>query len=366
MRINFKEERQMKDQDIFSLFSRNFGVLLLIAASLFVSVSAYAAADSFEPDNTLQNAKAILIHDPRPEFAEPGYDWIQSHNFYDVSDEDWVKFYGVKDEIYTVKVKEPGSNCNAVIGIYDKFGDLVIPEEVNDEPVGKEEYAEFVCKADGIYYARIRQSSGSGYGENTDYKLVLYIPIQEDTGNLYGTIISSVSLASVADATVNTTDGRGKSIYLGYNRETGYYSSPHPPGSFTLTVTATGYEEKKPENIYVNQFGGTEINIKLDPKNNEQPKYHSADSNQDCSINISEMLSTSQLCTSGYYHCDSGNSDGYAPGAGDRSCKPHDSDYAPQDWKISHEELSRITLFWERGGYHSDPWGEDGFAPGRQ
>ncbi|OQX25204.1 MAG: hypothetical protein BWK80_16860 [Desulfobacteraceae bacterium IS3] len=343
----------MKDQNIFSLFGRAFGVLLLITASVFISVSAFAAADSFEPDNTLQNAKAILIHDPRPEFAELGCDWVQSHNFYDVGDEDWVKFYGVKDEIYTVKVKEPGSKCNAVIGIYDKFGDLVIPEEVNDELVGKEEYAEFICKADGIYYARIRQSSSAEYGENTDYKLALYIPIQSEKEILYGDISPRVRNITI------TTTGKTGTLAEGCISS---YSSIHSVGSFILTATAMGYEIYTKQ-IYVKEFGATKFDIRLTPIS----KFHSADYNQDYSINLSEMLKISQLYANGFYHCDpTCNEDGYAPGPGDQSCDPHNSDYAPTDWQINYTEFSRILQFWNMGGYHSDPGGEDGFAPGRQ
>ncbi len=124
--------------NISASFSGSCFFLLLL---LFVLIPprSFASPDAYEPDNTIENATPILLHDT--EFSDSGDDVFQSHNFYHTGDEDWVRFHALRGQFYTVKVKEPSSGCNAIIGIYDKFGDLQIPEEVNDEPVGTEEYA---------------------------------------------------------------------------------------------------------------------------------------------------------------------------------------------------------------------------------
>ncbi|GEM_PF-2105522 len=349
----------MKVSKFFSFFFKMFSGLLLITASISFSAEAFASADSYEPDNTLQNAKAIPLHDSRPESAGSEYDWIQSHNFYDVGDEDWVKFYLVEGKIYTVEVKEPGSKCNAAIGIYDKFGDPVIPEE-NMAFAGEKEYTQFTCKADGIYYARIRQI-GAAYGEDTDYKLVLYIPIQ---GTDWGRICGNIK-PPVPNAILSTTEVGS----LSYNNIS-YYHIPHPPGSFILTVEATGYETcSKP--FEINERQDTTLDdISLKPINNEPPKYHSADYNSpDYEISLSELLRLIQIYNEGgAYHCDPKGEGGYAFGAGsaeERKGEPHDSDYNPQDWNISQSELLRLIQLRTSGLYHSDPAGEDGFAPGK-
>jgi len=46
-------------------------------------------------------------------------------------------------------------------------------------------------------------------------------------------------------------------------------------------------------------------------------------------------------------------------------CTPHDSDYKPQDWRITLSELLRVIQLYNSPGYHPDPDTEDGFAPGK-
>jgi formylglycine-generating enzyme required for sulfatase activity len=92
-------------------------------------------------------------------------------------------------------------------------------------------------------------------------------------------------------------------------------------------------------------------------------QYHSADTSQDNVISLPELLRVILLYNSGGYHCAPGTEDGFAPGPGDSSCSPHDSDYNPRDWKIDLSELLRIIQFYNFGGYHVQCGAEDGFAP---
>ncbi len=89
-----------------------------------------------------------------------------------------------------------------------------------------------------------------------------------------------------------------------------------------------------------------------------------ADQNQDGQISLSELLRVVQFFTSGGFHCEAGTEDGYAPGTGDTSCAPHDSDYNPRDWQINLSELLRLIQFFTSGGYHACAEGEDGFCAG--
>ncbi len=93
---------------------------------------------------------------------------------------------------------------------------------------------------------------------------------------------------------------------------------------------------------------------------------HSADQDNDGRINLSELLRIIQFYNFGGYQCSPGTEDGYAPGQGNTSCPPHDSDYAPQDWQISLSELLRVIQFYNFGGYHycPDQGTEDGYCPG--
>ncbi|HPO17411.1 MAG TPA: hypothetical protein PLI09_28520 [Candidatus Hydrogenedentes bacterium] len=73
-----------------------------------------------------------------------------------------------------------------------------------------------------------------------------------------------------------------------------------------------------------------------------------------------------QLYNSQGYHCEPGTEDGFAPGPGDTACRPHNSDYAPQDWSIGLSEILRVFQFRNSGGYHYCPGDdtEDGFCLG--
>lgn len=93
-------------------------------------------------------------------------------------------------------------------------------------------------------------------------------------------------------------------------------------------------------------------------------QYHSADTNTDQQISLSELLRVIQFFNSDGYHCEAGTEDGYAPDSGDTTCSPHDSDYAPQDWQVNLSELLRSIQFFNSGGYHGDCGTEDDFAPG--
>jgi len=94
---------------------------------------------------------------------------------------------------------------------------------------------------------------------------------------------------------------------------------------------------------------------------------HSADTNSDYIIGLSELLRVIQFFNSNGFHCQAGTEDGFAPGPGDTSCAPYDSDYNPTDWQISLSELLRVIQFFNSGGYHYCPGDgtEDGYCPGQ-
>jgi len=91
---------------------------------------------------------------------------------------------------------------------------------------------------------------------------------------------------------------------------------------------------------------------------------HSADSNGDGMISLSEFLRVLQFYNSGGYRCQPGTEDGYASHLGDTSCVPHSSDYHPQDWQIDLSELLRMVQLYNAGAYHACTDSEDGFCPG--
>ncbi|MCX8066045.1 MAG: DUF4397 domain-containing protein [Candidatus Hydrogenedentes bacterium] len=97
---------------------------------------------------------------------------------------------------------------------------------------------------------------------------------------------------------------------------------------------------------------------------------HSADLNGNNKIELSELLRVIQFFNIQGYHCalpGEQSEDGYIPGLdGDKSCRPHASDYNPQNWKIELTELLRLIQYFNMNGYYACPGvGEDNFCPGQ-
>ena len=93
---------------------------------------------------------------------------------------------------------------------------------------------------------------------------------------------------------------------------------------------------------------------------------HRGDTDGNGRFSLSELLRVIQLFSLGPLYCDSASEDGFSATPDDRSCPPHDSDYAPQDWRVDLSELLRAIQFYNslKGAYHEESGGEDGYAPG--
>jgi hypothetical protein len=121
--------------------------------------------------------------------------------------------------------------------------------------------------------------------------------------------------------------------------------------------------------LYLDKQGATYRLVLLDDPewpalSGEGPAHITADQNGDHVIQAIELSRLIQLYNLHSYHCTTGTEDGYAPGPGDESCAPHQTDYSPQDWKISLSELLRLIQFYSAQGYHACTGTEDGYCPG--
>jgi len=108
--------------------------------------------------------------------------------------------------------------------------------------------------------------------------------------------------------------------------------------------------------------------------------HHSADTSQDLTIQLTELLRVIQLYNAtlpklpaikNEFTCLVGTEDGYTLEFPDapQDCPPHAIDYNPCDWRVSLSELLRIIQFYNAPmrQYHpcpQDPNTEDGFCPG--
>ena len=104
-----------------------------------------AGPDIYEKDDTLYQAHIIVLNDATS----------QEHNFHDVGDSDWVKFFGLEGEEYSIAVKDAGADCDAMIELYDENVKL-LAGPVNQTGAGGNEVLTWTCPGDGIYYVKLQ------------------------------------------------------------------------------------------------------------------------------------------------------------------------------------------------------------------
>lgn len=91
--------------------------------------------------------------------------------------------------------------------------------------------------------------------------------------------------------------------------------------------------------------------------------FHTADQDLDYRISLSELLRVIQYYNSGGLHCDPETEDGYAPGAGDKTCVRHASDHDPKNWKIDLSEVLELIQFYNLYCYQPCPDAPGTYCP---
>ena len=126
------------------------------------------------------------------------------------------------------------------------------------------------------------EGSESIYGNGTGYQLELTQPTAPFNGFLFGQVSPAVSLARV------TTTGGGSALTL----PNGYFFMPHISGSFTLTVSATGYEPYS-TSVSVAELAITTVNISL--ISNSKPTLGNVDN--DDNVDLADAILALQVMT---------------------------------------------------------------------
>ncbi len=155
----------------------------------------------------------------------------------------------------------------------------------------------------------------------------------------------------------------GLSVTVLYDGET---TAPSSIGEYSVTATVD-------ETNYVGNASGTfEIRVATEGESCLR-EFHSADINQDNTINLSELLRVVQFYNSGGLHCatpSDSTEDGYVAHAGaNQDCCPHSADYRPDptDWVIDITELLRIIQLYNSNAYYfcpENPSSDDTYCAG--
>ena len=152
----------------------------------------------YEEDDTLYQAHIIVLNEATS----------QEHSFHDVGDSDWVKFFGLEGEEYTVAVKDAGADCDAVIELYDENVKL-LAGPVNQTNAGGNEALTWTCPGDGIYYVKLHQNDPQVFGADTRYYLTVSnaAVIGPMVGTIVGTITDSATHEPLSGVMVKTYAG---------------------------------------------------------------------------------------------------------------------------------------------------------------
>jgi len=127
-----------------------------------------AGGDGYEPDNTCAQANTIL-----PDGS------IQTHNFHVANDEDWVKFQGLANKSYVIRVANVGDNVDAVVMLYSACAQAPLASDHN--AFGPTIEMQWTAPSDGLYYLQVVQNDPSVYGDGTNYDLSVAVDTQPPT-----------------------------------------------------------------------------------------------------------------------------------------------------------------------------------------
>ncbi len=208
------------------------------------------AADSYEDDDTFSKANAILLNDPNS----------QLHNIHDAGDDDWIKFYGLAGETYSIEAYNLGDNCDAVIELYASDGTTLLDYQDTIGDPNADELLEWSCNQDDIYYAKIKHYDPAVFGDGTEYDLKAYRSIAPLTGFVTGKVTDGVSGQAIADVKIRTDQGASA-----LSITDGSYVMVHPAGTTTVSAQVAGYDAKSYPAVSVNEGGITTRNIFLAP-----------------------------------------------------------------------------------------------------
>ncbi|MDM8535973.1 6-bladed beta-propeller [Desulfobacterales bacterium HSG17] len=218
------------------------------------------APDVFEDDNTAIQAGYITLNSAglSEGFETPG---IQTHNFHEPGDEDWVQFYAVTRQPYVIETTNPGNNTDTVITLFasDRVTQLMQQDQWQDNLEGKGELLSWTCEAEGIYYVRIAHHDADISGTGTGYDLKIYGPQAPLGGFIKGSITDFQTGLPVTGAIV-TTDANASSV----SRPGGRFLMIQEPGNFSISINADGYEPITTQ-ININEAGIAQTDFKLIP-----------------------------------------------------------------------------------------------------
>lgn len=203
--------------------------------------------DTYEPDNDYPDANYIRLEEE-----------LQTHNFHDASDSDWIKFLAVIGRTYAIRAKNLFLSCDLRIDVctVENATPVSIGSTSSMNP-GATTVLNWTCPKTGVYYVHISNNNPSLYGSSMSYDVEIYLPTAAATGKVTG-YITDINGKSIKDAQVRAGDATDLS------RIDGEYVIHPAPGSQWLTVEAAGRKSYE-KWITVVENESMVLNIVLEP-----------------------------------------------------------------------------------------------------
>jgi hypothetical protein len=205
-------------------------------------------SDFFENDDTPENASIITIYDENS----------QRHNFHKQDDKDWISFFGIPGNIYTIEAFNIGDQCDVVIQLFDSEKRFIIEEDFNGK--GQEELLTWdSCNQEGIYYICVSQYE-KAFGKGTEYSLNIYFPAGIADGCLVGKITDIETGNPLSNVKI-----KAETNHSAISHNSGIFRMPCNSGEYIITAIAYGYELFS-KAMVINSIQRTKKNIELVPQ----------------------------------------------------------------------------------------------------
>jgi hypothetical protein len=241
----------IQDGEYFLKISNSDPSLFGFGTSYVLNTYNSQGLDCFENDNSFDTARVVSVTDSRP----------QQHSFHTFTDIDYSLFYAVPGNNYVFEAFDVDGEIDVVIELFNNNRQLIMDRNVTHDG-SPEKLTWEDCTEEGIYYVCVRLSEESSYGQDTGYKFWIYMPIADPNGRINGFIADSLSLQSIAHATIRLFGLPISSL----SHSSGIYRMRHDPGIYTIIVEATGYEQMSTPNIEIKEFSTTRQDFQLNPK----------------------------------------------------------------------------------------------------
>jgi hypothetical protein len=188
--------------------------------------------DDHEGDDDSGLADAITVDGDIP----------QDHSFHSVDDEDWVKFYAMAGERYTLVTGEWPA-CETMLELFHTDGRPAglnpgIETDENGVAVGR--YLDFPCQESGVYALKV-SNGNAHFGWNARYDLSIYKP---EAPILLVTVWGEISDPQgdpIAGVAVTTDDGASA---LSRSEPEGSFHLRSPAGPCRIRFERAGYQTR--------------------------------------------------------------------------------------------------------------------------